>query len=45
MVEIAFQVYGLCFGCGTYSLPGQMPLEVTIRNSMGEVVDLIKQFC
>jgi F420-non-reducing hydrogenase large subunit len=45
MVEMAFRAYDPCFGCATHSLPGQMPLEVTIRNSVGEMVDLIKQFC
>src|SRR5574341_1592149 len=45
MVEMAFRAYDPCFGCATHSLPGQMPLEITIRNSSGEVVDLIKQFC
>ena len=45
MVEMAFRAYDPRFGCATHSLPGQMALEVTIRNSSGEMVDLIKQFC
>jgi F420-non-reducing hydrogenase large subunit len=45
MVERALRAYDPCFGCAIHSLRGQMPLEVTIRNSMGEMVDLIKQFC
>ncbi len=44
MVEMAFRVYDPCFGCATHSLPGQMPLEVTIRNKDGEVTEVIKQF-
>jgi ferredoxin len=44
-VEMAFRAYDPCFGCATHSLPGQMPLEITIRNAAGAVVDLIKQFC
>lgn len=44
MVEMAFRAYAPCFGCATHALPGQMPLEITIRNSSGEVVDLIKRF-
>jgi F420-non-reducing hydrogenase large subunit len=44
MVEMAFRAYDPCFGCATHSLPGQMPLEVTIRNQHGEVVDVVKQF-
>ena len=30
-IEMAFRAYDPCFGCATHSLPGQMPLEVTIR--------------
>src|SRR5512141_160086 len=44
MVEMAFRAYDPCFGCATHSLPGQMPLEITIHNSKGETVDSIKQF-
>ena len=35
MVEMAFRAYDPCFGCATHSLPGQMPLEVTIRGPGG----------
>ncbi len=45
MVEMAFRAYDPCFGCATHSLPGQMPLEVTIRDAGGEVVDVLRQFC
>jgi F420-non-reducing hydrogenase large subunit len=44
MVEMAFRAYDPCFGCATHSLPGQMPLEVTIRKSNGEILDIKKQF-
>jgi F420-non-reducing hydrogenase large subunit len=44
MVEMAFRIYDPCFGCATHSLPGQMPLEVTIRKSNGEIIDVLKQF-
>jgi F420-non-reducing hydrogenase large subunit len=44
MVEMAFRAHDPCFGCAAHSLPGQMPLEITIRNSSGELVDLIKQY-
>jgi len=44
MVEMAFRAYDPCFGCATHSLPGQMPLEVTIRKANGEVVEVLKQF-
>lgn len=42
---IVFRAYNLCLGCATPSLPGQMPIEITIRKSAVEMVDLIKQFC
>ena len=45
MVEKAFRAYDPCFGCATHSLPGQMPLEVTIRDAAGEPVEVLKQFC
>lgn len=43
MVEMGFRAYDPCFGCATHSLPGQMPLEVRIRNPQGEVLDRLTQ--
>jgi len=43
MVEMAFRAYDPCLACATHSLPGQMPLVVTIRNSEGEVVKTLVQ--
>jgi F420-non-reducing hydrogenase large subunit len=45
MVEMAFRAYDPCFGCATHSLPGQMPLEVTIVDADGNPVNVLKQFC
>ena len=45
MVEMAFRAYDPCFGCATHSLPGQMPLQVTIRDANGEPVEVLKQYC
>ncbi len=45
MVEMAFRAYDPCFGCATHSLPGQMPLEITIHDAEGNPVRVIKQFC
>jgi F420-non-reducing hydrogenase large subunit len=42
-VEMAFRAYDPCFGCATHSLPGQMPLEVTIRDAHGAVVDVLRR--
>jgi F420-non-reducing hydrogenase large subunit len=44
-VEMAFRLYDPCFGCATHTLPGQMPLEVTIRDVRGEVVHVLRQHC
>jgi F420-non-reducing hydrogenase large subunit len=38
MEEMSFRSYDPCLGCATHSLPGQMPLEVLIRDSDGNVV-------
>ena len=38
MVEMAFRAYDPCLGCATHTLPGQMPLEVVIHDSNGEVI-------
>jgi len=43
-VEMAFRAYDPCFGCATHSMPGQMPLEVTIRDAEGKAVRVLKQF-
>ena len=45
MVEMAFRAYDPCFGCATHSLPGQMPLEVVVRDARGGTVDVLRQFC
>jgi F420-non-reducing hydrogenase large subunit len=44
-IEMAFRAYDPCFGCATHSLPGQMPLVVTIRSAAGEVIDVRRQHC
>jgi F420-non-reducing hydrogenase large subunit len=45
MVEMAFRTYDPCFGCATHSLPGQMPLQVTIRDAQGEPIETLRQYC
>jgi len=44
-VEMAFRAYDPCFGCATHSLPGQMPLEVVVRDAQGQVAEVLKQYC
>ena len=43
-IEMAFRAYDPCFGCATHSLPGQMPLEVTIRDAAGQPVQVLSQY-
>ncbi len=38
-IEMAFRAYDPCFGCATHTLPGRMPLEVTVRDHLGQIVD------
>ena len=45
MVEMAFRAYDPCFGCAPHSLPGQMPLEVIVRDANGEILEDLKQYC
>ncbi len=44
MVEMAFRAYDPCFGCATHSLPGQMPLEVRLRDPQGGLVRRLTQY-
>jgi F420-non-reducing hydrogenase large subunit len=43
-VEMAFRNYDPCMSCATHSLPGQMPLEITIRDADGNEVERLSQF-
>jgi len=42
-VEMAFRAYDPCFGCATHFLPGQMPLEVRLRDERGEILERLTQ--
>jgi F420-non-reducing hydrogenase large subunit len=43
MVEMAFRAYDPCFGCATHTLPGEMPLVITLRDMKGEVIREIRR--
>jgi F420-non-reducing hydrogenase large subunit len=43
-IEMAFRNYDPCMSCATHSLPGQMPLEVVIRDAGGEEVERLSQY-
>jgi len=38
MIEMAFRAYDPCHACATHSLPGEMPLELNVYNSKGDLV-------
>jgi len=44
IVEMAFRNYDPCMSCATHSLPGQMPLEIQIRDSDGNLIDTRSQY-
>jgi F420-non-reducing hydrogenase large subunit len=37
-VEMAFRLYDPCFSCATHTLPGEMPLQVVVKDVQGNVV-------
>ncbi len=43
MIEMAFRAYDPCFGCATHSLPGEMPLELNIRDRNGNIIETYKK--
>lgn len=36
-VEMAFRAYDPCFGCATHSMPGKMPLQITLYRQNGSI--------
>jgi F420-non-reducing hydrogenase large subunit len=38
-IEMAWRPYDLCLACASHTVPGQAPIEVTIYNSKGELVE------
>ena len=43
-IEMAYRAYDPCMACATHTLPGQMPLELTIRDPEGEIIDKLTQY-
>mgnify|MGYP003969956015 CR=1 FL=1 len=43
-IEMAFRNYDPCLSCATHSLPGQMPLEVTVKDANGKVIENLSQY-
>lgn len=42
-VEMAFRAYDPCHACATHSLPGQMPLIVSVRRKDGTVMEELRR--
>lgn len=42
-IEMAFRPYDPCMSCATHALPGKMSLVVTIRDSKGEIMDVLSR--
>jgi len=42
-VEMAFRPYDPCLACATHALPGETPLEVTIRDSGGNMIKTLRR--
>jgi F420-non-reducing hydrogenase large subunit len=43
LIEVAWRAYDPCFACATHTLPGEMPLEVEIKDSAGNVIKHLKR--
>jgi F420-non-reducing hydrogenase large subunit len=41
-VEMAFRAYDPCLACASHSLPGQMPLQITIHQG-GQVLEQVRR--
>ncbi len=42
-IEMAFRNYDPCMSCATHALPGQMPLEVIIRDANERIIETLTQ--
>jgi F420-non-reducing hydrogenase large subunit len=43
MIEMAFRAYDPCNACATHSLPGEMPLLISIRDKHGNLINELKR--
>jgi F420-non-reducing hydrogenase large subunit len=42
-LEMAFRAYDPCNACASHSLPGELPLVVTVKDHRGQVVEVIRR--
>ncbi len=43
-IELAWRAYDPCMGCATHTLPGELPIEITVHDADGTVIETIKRF-
>jgi len=43
MIEMAFRAYDPCHACATHSLPGRMPLEVSVYHPNGDLIRRLRR--
>ena len=43
MIEMAFRAYDPCHACATHSLPGGMPLELSVYDAKGELMKRLRR--
>jgi len=43
MIEMAFRAYDPCFSCATHSLPGQMRMELVVKDKEGKTIRKVKR--
>lgn len=43
MIEMAFRAYDPCFSCATHSLPGQMRMELVLKDCEGKTIRTVKR--
>jgi len=42
-LEMAFRAYDPCNACASHSMPGELPLLVTVKDARGQVVEVIRR--
>jgi len=43
MIEMSFRAYDPCFSCATHSLPGQMRIELVLKDTQGKIIRSVKR--
>jgi F420-non-reducing hydrogenase large subunit len=38
---MAYRAYDPCLGCATHSLPGRIPLQISIRDAQGNAIRVL----